>query len=82
MSLSYFEYSDRDLNSASKFWEIANTGKSYCVRYGKVGTLGKTKVKELDSIEACQEKVAKEIKVKVAKGYCFAVLTYPAGKKI
>ena len=69
MSLSYFEYSDRHNNSATKFWEIRNTGKSYSVRYGKVGTLGKTKIKELESREACQEKANKEIKAKVAKGY-------------
>ena len=67
--MSYFEYSDRPNDSASKFWEIVNTGTSYSVRCGKIGTIGKTKVKEFNSIEACREKVAKEIKGKVAKGY-------------
>ena len=34
---------------SSKFWEIDVSGSSYTVRYGRIGTDGQTKTKELDS---------------------------------
>ncbi|MCA9616144.1 MAG: WGR domain-containing protein, partial [Myxococcales bacterium] len=55
--------------SASKFWEIAQEGETYTVRYGRLGTSGKTQTKDLGDVVKAAEAVAKLIAEKTKKGY-------------
>lgn len=64
--LRYFEFANE---KSSKFWEVSITGSEVTVRYGKIGTDGTTKPKELDSDDAAQKHYEKLIEQKTAKGY-------------
>lgn len=61
-----FIYSDEKSN---KFWSIEANGKSYTVKYGKVGTDGQTQTKEFSDEAACLAAVEKAISGKTGKGY-------------
>lgn len=67
-----FEYKDK---SSHKFWEIQQKGKKVEVRFGKVGTEGQKKLKDLGSKSLAVAEYDKLIKAKKKKGYA------PAGKK-
>jgi len=58
----------KDENS-SKFWNIACSGKSYTITFGKIGTNGQSQTKEFESEEICQAAAENLIKEKMKKGY-------------
>jgi DNA ligase-1 len=53
-----------------KFWEVSHEGCAVTVRYGRIGTEGQTKVKELPSAEHARRHAQGLIDEKLAKGYC------------
>jgi DNA ligase 1 len=55
--------------SSSKFWEVARDGCAVTVRYGRIGSDGQAKTKELASEELAQRHADGLIEEKVAKGY-------------
>ncbi len=55
--------------SSAKFWEIARDGRSVTVRYGRIGTDGQSKTKELSDEAAALRHAEDLIREKVAKGY-------------
>lgn len=61
-----FEYSD---GKSNKFWEIAQSGKGFTVRYGRIGTSGQSKKKSFDSKKTSDAAAQKLIDQKTAKGY-------------
>ncbi len=62
----YFELVDE---KSSKFWEIRRNGSEVSVRYGRIGTDGTTKPKDLGSDEKAQKHYDKLIAQKTGKGY-------------
>ena len=62
----YFEFAD---DTSAKFWEISIAGNEVTVRYGRIGTDGTTKPKELASEEAALKHFEKLIDQKTGKGY-------------
>ncbi len=61
-----FEYSD---SKSHKFWNIKRTGSKVTTNYGRIGTTGQTKVKELADSAAATKEFEKLIKQKTSKGY-------------
>jgi|GEM_PF-3429930 len=61
-----FEYKD---DKSAKFWEVSLADKVVTVRYGKTGTAGQTKSKELEDAAAATAHVQKLIREKTGKGY-------------
>jgi superfamily I DNA and/or RNA helicase/predicted DNA-binding WGR domain protein len=55
--------------SSNKFWEAATDGQKLVIRFGRIGTKGKTQIKTFDSNEAALAEKEKMIKEKLAKGY-------------
>ncbi|WP_052683142.1 WGR domain-containing protein [Streptomyces sp. FxanaA7] len=55
--------------SSSKFWEAETDGATVTVRYGRIGTEGRTQVKECASAEEAAEYVRKTAAAKERKGY-------------
>ena len=62
----YYELTD---DKSSKFWEIELIGSAVHLRWGKIGTNGQSKVKELDSSDDAKNEADKLIKQKTQKGY-------------
>ncbi|HEX7306252.1 DUF4132 domain-containing protein [Lentzea sp.] len=56
-------------DGSAKFWEVDQTGVAVTVRFGRLGTAGQTKTKELGSAEAARAHVAKLVAEKEKKGY-------------
>jgi predicted DNA-binding WGR domain protein len=54
---------------SNKFWKINQTGNSYIVTYGKVGTVGAIKTKTFESEDECRKETDKLIRSKMKKGY-------------
>jgi predicted DNA-binding WGR domain protein len=71
--MPYFEFIGEDKSRksehAEKFWEVTQDGSTVTVRFGKLGTDGQTKVKDLGSPAEAEAEVAKLIKEKTKKGY-------------
>lgn len=63
---SYLTYRDE---KSSKFWEITVDGASHTVRYGRIGTNGRTLTKEFDSVEEARKSAEELIQSKRKKGY-------------
>ena len=61
-----FEYTDEKSN---KFWEIECDGLSHTVRYGTIGSHGRTKTTEFDSGEAASNDAERLIGQKTERGY-------------
>jgi predicted DNA-binding WGR domain protein len=61
-----FIYAD---DKSNKFWTIESEGSSYTVKYGKVGTAGKTQTEVFTDEDACKKAVEKLIAAKIKKGY-------------
>jgi uncharacterized protein (TIGR02996 family) len=61
-----FEYSDA---TSHKFWNIDLHGKSFTVRYGRIGSAGQTQEKSFASEAAAQKEHDKLVKEKLGKGY-------------
>ncbi len=66
MAKKRLEYTDA---KSSKFWEVNVRRKTITVTYGKIGTKGQTKERELDSEAAAKAEMAKLIASKIKKGY-------------
>ena len=62
----YFELVD---DKSSKFWEVGINGSEVTVRYGRIGTDGTSKTKDLGSESAAQKHLEKQISSKESKGY-------------
>ena len=58
--------------TASKFWEVERAGSSVTVRYGRIGTDGQSKAKDLGDEAAAIRHAADLIREKVGKGYAEA----------
>lgn len=56
-------------NGAAKFWEIAVDGSVVTLRFGKLGTPGQQKTKNLGSDAAAAREANKLVREKVGKGY-------------
>lgn len=73
MAVRRFEFvgadEDRGTSSSAKFWEIAVAGSEVTVRFGRIGTDGQTKVKDLGSTESAAKEAEKLIAEKTRKGY-------------
>ncbi|MFD5828356.1 DUF4132 domain-containing protein [Lentzea sp. NPDC060358] len=63
-------------DGSAKFWEVDRDGVAVTVRFGRLGTAGQTKTKELASEEAARSHVAKLVAEKEKKGY------RPAGAEV
>jgi len=61
-----FEYSD---GKSHKFWNIELSGNEVKVNYGRIGTDGQSKTKELADADAAKKEFEKLIKQKMTKGY-------------
>ena len=66
MARRRFQFSD---GQSSKFWEIQLKGKSFAVRYGKLGSAGQTLEKQFASPQDAKEAFDKLIREKLKKGY-------------
>jgi predicted DNA-binding WGR domain protein len=55
--------------TSSKFWEVDQDGANVTVRFGRIGTNGQSKTKELGSEAEARAHAEKLISEKVAKGY-------------
>ena len=56
-------------DGSAKFWEAAVEGACVSVRYGRIGTEGRTQAKELDSAAAAEAHFGKLVAGKERKGY-------------
>ncbi len=61
-----FEYVD---GRSAKFWQIASSGTTVTVNFGRLGTKGQAQAKDLATDEAVQRHMARLIGEKLAKGY-------------
>ena len=61
-----FEFSE---GTSNKFWEIELRGKSYAVKFGKIGSAGQTQLKAFPTPAKAQAALDKLIAEKVGKGY-------------
>jgi predicted DNA-binding WGR domain protein len=66
MSKRHFEYRDE---KSDKFWEVEVNNKNLTVNFGRIGTKGQTKIKELVSPEEAIKEAEKLISQKLKKGY-------------
>lgn len=64
-----YEFKD---GKSHKFWEVAVSGETLTVRFGKVGTSGQVKEKSFDSAAAAEKERTKLVKEKTGKGYVSA----------
>ncbi len=62
----YFEFVE---GSSAKFWETAQNGNEVTVRFGRIGTDGRSQTKCFDDVAAATKHTAKLIKEKTNKGY-------------
>ncbi|MEQ1505632.1 MAG: DNA ligase [Myxococcota bacterium] len=61
-----FEFEE---GTSSKFWEVSQAGSAFTVTYGRIGSSGQSKTKQLGSAGAAASEVAKLIAEKTGKGY-------------
>lgn len=64
--LTYLELVD---DKSSKFWEVTRSGSSLTIRYGKIGTDGRTQEKSFGSDAAATKEADKLVAQKTKKGY-------------
>lgn len=62
-------YLTNNEDGSSKFWEARVDGRQLVVRYGKIGTAGQSKSKEMKSAADADAELAKLAREKLAKGY-------------
>jgi predicted DNA-binding WGR domain protein len=65
-SVRYFEFIG---GSSRKFWEISQSGASFTVRFGRIGTPGQTQTKTFADEPKAQREADKLISEKLRKGY-------------
>jgi uncharacterized protein (TIGR02996 family) len=63
-----YEYSE---GTSNKFWEVRREGSEVTTRYGRIGSEGKSTVKELDGSAEARAEMKKLINQKTKKGYQF-----------
>lgn len=63
-----FEFTE---GKASKYWEIGQDSELYTVRYGRIGSNGQSKKKEMSSEAECRKEVSRLVQSKLRKGYVF-----------
>jgi predicted DNA-binding WGR domain protein len=73
----YFEFVD---DKSSKFWEVTHDGREVKVRYGKIGTVGQTQLREFDDVIAAKTHYEKMMLDKKAKGYVSRKVGAPSEK--
>lgn len=61
-----FEFTE---GTSNKFWQIRVEGTEVSTQWGRIGTDGQTKVKDLGSEEKAGQEADKQIKAKTKKGY-------------
>ena len=66
MPVRKFEYSD---GKSHKFWNVLQKGSSVTTTYGRIGTDGQSKTKDLADTAAAKKELEKLIKQKTSKGY-------------
>jgi predicted DNA-binding WGR domain protein len=66
MTKQYYELTDE---KSTRFWEVEQKGSDVAVRWGKIGTDGAFRMKELDSQEDAIKEMGKLIKYRTKKGY-------------
>ncbi|MCL2424249.1 MAG: DUF1963 domain-containing protein [Micrococcales bacterium] len=54
---------------SNKFWQVSTNGSQQTVRYGRVGTDGREKVKGFDDADTCRRETEKLVASKMRKGY-------------
>src|SRR5512140_509001 len=64
--MRHFEYSE---GTSSKFWEVVAMGKELRIRFGKIGSDGQTKLKQLATPAEAAAEMAKLVAEKTKKGY-------------
>lgn len=62
----YLEFTNE---KSSKFWEVTQSEASIQIRYGKIGSKGRSQTKAFESEEAAQNEAKKLIGQKTKKGY-------------
>jgi DNA ligase-1 len=55
--------------SSGKFWEVLQDGPTVTVRFGRIGSDGQSKTKDLGNQEAAQRHTDGLVKEKLGKGY-------------
>ncbi|MCI0361805.1 MAG: WGR domain-containing protein [Planctomycetaceae bacterium] len=55
--------------ASSKFYEVAVTGKSVGITFGRIGTAGQAQTKQFTDSAAAQKHAEKQIAQKLKKGY-------------
>lgn len=55
--------------TSSKFWEVEVSGADLTVRFGRIGTAGQSKTKDMGSAAAAEKERDKLVKEKTGKGY-------------
>ena len=71
----YLQYQDAN---SKKFWELQLTGKSFTVRYGRIGAAGQSKTKTFDSKAEAKAAAEALVASKRKKGYADAKGQSPA----
>jgi predicted DNA-binding WGR domain protein len=66
ISMPTFEFRE---GKSAKFWSIELQGKSYTVRYGKIGTIGQTQTKKFSDAAQAKKEHDNLVAEKVKKGY-------------
>ena len=61
-----FEFVD---SKSSKFWQVSVQGATVQTQWGRIGTAGQTKSKDLGTANKAQNEADKQIRSKVKKGY-------------
>ncbi len=69
LDMARYEFNDE---KSSKFWEIEMSGSEVTTRWGKIGTDGQSKTKELGDEAAARKEYDKLVKSKTKKGYVLA----------
>jgi predicted DNA-binding WGR domain protein len=62
----YFEFTS---GASKKFWEISTEGKSFTVRFGRIGTSGQAQTKSFPSETQAKREAERLVAEKVSKGY-------------
>ena len=71
--MAYYEFigedKERKIERAEKYWEVSQVGKKVTIRFGKIGSDGQLIVKDFETKEEAEARMAKLIKEKTKKGY-------------
>lgn len=68
--------------TSKKFWEVSTDGPSLTVHFGRIGTAGQTKTKDLDTPDAARDELDKLVREKTKKGYLEVTTGKPAAPPV